>query len=271
MCLIYQRILVFFGLILRFKNDYIFDICHPSVYITTYMPYNNSFILEYSVLLTNLFIVGIVTEAITGTIAAGRKQMDLFGVVLIACITALGGGSVRDLVLNIHPLTWVAHPGYIAVTSTAAIITIVLMPSVLKMMRVFLFLDALGLAAFVIIGAQKAMALKLSFTIVIISGALTGICGGMLRDILCNDIPLVLRRELYAIIALLGAALYWVLIQQHINTRLSVLITLFAIFLTRVIAILFHIEMPKLNYLHDTPETQNTHVPSCKKKIASKN
>ncbi|KTD64357.1 trimeric intracellular cation channel family protein [Legionella spiritensis] len=199
-------------------------------------------------LLHYLFIVGICVEAITGAIAAGRKKMDFFGVILIACITALGGGTVRDTLFNTHPLTWVAHPEYLLYTSVFAILTIFVAGSLAKIMRLFLILDALGLSAFVIIGTQKMLDNGFSPSIAIISGTLTGICGGMLRDILCNDIPLVLRRELYAVIALLGSLLYIILDRFHVSTHLNIIIVLMAIFTSRVLAIFFHIEMPKFDY-----------------------
>lgn len=199
-------------------------------------------------LLHYLFIMGICVEAITGAIAAGRKKMDFFGVMLIACITALGGGTVRDALFNTHPLTWVAHPEYLLYTSACAFLTIFIAHSLVRIMKVFLILDALGLSAFVIIGTQKILASGLSPSIAIISGLITGICGGMLRDILCNDIPLVLRKELYAVIALAGALLFIILAHFHVTNELNVIITLIAIFSARLLAIFFHIEMPKFDY-----------------------
>ncbi len=195
-----------------------------------------------------LFIIGICVEAITGAIAAGRKKMDFFGVMLIACITALGGGTVRDVLFNTYPLTWVSHPDYLLYTSICAFLTIFIAHSLARIMKVFLILDALGLAAFVIIGTQKVLTHGMSASVAIISGMVTGICGGMLRDILCNDIPLVLRKELYAVIALAGALLYIILSQAHVPRGINVLITLMAIFTTRLLAIFFHIEMPKFDY-----------------------
>ena len=201
-------------------------------------------------LLHFLFLLGISVEAITGAIAAGRKKMDFFGVILIACITGLGGGSLRDVLLNTHPLTWVQHPYYLLITTTAAILTIILAPSVLRIMRLFLILDALGLATFVIIGTQKAVDFHLSMAVCIISGMITGISGGMLRDILCNDIPLVLRREVYAIIGLFGAMVYYLLNLTRLTHEIVVIVSIALIFTLRVLAILFKIEMPKFNYNH---------------------
>lgn len=198
-----------------------------------------------------LFILGISVEAITGAIAAGRKKMDFFGVLLIASITALGGGTVRDTLFNLHPLTWVANPEYLLITASFGVMTILLAPSIVRVMKLFLILDALGLATFAIIGAQKVLASGMPLSAAIIGGTITGVCGGMLRDILCNDIPLVLRKELYAVIAIAGASLYVFLMKMGVSQSINVFISISAIFLIRLWAILYHIEMPKFNYTSD--------------------
>lgn len=199
-------------------------------------------------LLHYLFLMGICVEAITGALAAGRKKMDFFGVMLIACITALGGGTVRDALFNTYPLTWVAHPEYLLYTSLCAFLTIFIAHSLIRIMKVFLILDALGLSAFVIIGTQKILSHGMQPSVAVIGGMLTGICGGMLRDILCNDIPLVLRKELYAVIALAGAVLYITLAHFNVSHNLNIIITLISIFIARILAIFFHIEIPVFDY-----------------------
>lgn len=198
-----------------------------------------------------LFILGICVEAITGAMAAGRKNMDFFGVIVIACITALGGGTVRDVLFASYPITWVEHPEYLAYTSISAFIAIQIGQALQRWKPLFLVLDALGLATFVIIGTQKTLTAGLPPSIAMISGMLTGVSGGMLRDILCNDIPLVLRRELYAVIALAGALIFVVLDTLHISNYLNSFITMSVIFLTRLLAIHFHIEIPKFKYRTD--------------------
>ncbi|WP_298622369.1 trimeric intracellular cation channel family protein [uncultured Legionella sp.] len=208
-------------------------------------------------LLHYLFLMGICVEAITGALAAGRKKMDFFGVMLIACITALGGGTVRDALFNTYPLTWVAHPEYLLYTSLCAFLTIFIAHSLVRIMKVFLILDALGLSAFVIIGTQKILSHGMSPSIAVISGMLTGICGGMLRDILCNDIPLVLRKELYAVIALAGAVLYITLAHFHVPHNLNIIITLISIFTARILAIFFHIEIPVFDYSESIKKRKN--------------
>ncbi|KTC92543.1 trimeric intracellular cation channel family protein [Fluoribacter dumoffii] len=199
-------------------------------------------------LLHYLFIIGICVEAVTGALAAGRKKMDFFGVMLIASIAALGGGTVRDTLFNTYPLTWVTHPEYLLYTSFCAFLTIFFAHSLIRILKLFLILDALGLSTFVIIGTQKALNHGLSPSIAIISGMITGICGGMLRDILCNDIPLVLRKELYAVIALAGALLFIALDYFHTPENINVIATFVSIFVVRLIAIFFHIEIPVFDY-----------------------
>ncbi len=195
-----------------------------------------------------LFIMGICVEAVTGAIAAGRKKMDFFGVMLIASITALGGGTVRDVLFNTHPLNWVAHPEYLLYTSACALLTIFIARSLVRIMKFFLVLDALGLSAFVILGTQKSLIYGMSPSIAVVGGMITGICGGMLRDILCNDIPLVLRKELYAVIALAGALLFITLNYFHVTSNLNILITLVTVFTARILAIFFHVEIPIFDY-----------------------
>ena len=199
-------------------------------------------------LLHYLFIMGICVEAITGALAAGRKKMDFFGVMLIATITALGGGTVRDVLFDTYPLTWVTHPEYLLYTSLLAFLSIFIAHSLVRIMKIFLILDALGLSTFVIIGTQKAIDHGMSASIAIISGMLTGICGGMLRDILCNDIPLVLRKELYAVIALAGSLLFIILAHFNVPHSLNILIALSVIFTARLLAIFFHIHIPVFDY-----------------------
>lgn len=199
-------------------------------------------------LLHYIFIMGICVEAVTGAIAAGRKQMDFFGVIVVACITGLGGGTVRDVLFDTQPLTWVAHPEYLLYTTLFALLTILIARYINRVMKMFLILDALGLSAFVIVGTQKLLSHGLPYSVAVIGGMITGICGGMIRDILCNDIPLVLRKEMYAVIALAGSLLYVTLQFFELALTLNVILTLIFIFSLRLLAIFFHIEVPKFDY-----------------------
>ncbi|MFA5610887.1 MAG: trimeric intracellular cation channel family protein, partial [Alcaligenes sp.] len=138
-------------------------------------------------LLLVLYIIAITAEAMTAALAAGRRDMDWVGVCTIACVTALGGGSVRDVLLGHYPLTWVQHPEYLWITAGAAILTALIAPIMRRLHSLFLLLDAMGLVVFTVIGCQIALEMKLPITVVLLSGMITGCAGGVLRDILCND------------------------------------------------------------------------------------
>src|SRR5690606_5944455 len=141
------------------------------------------------------------------------------GVSIIACVTALGGGTLRDVVLGHYPVTWVLHPEYLWITAAAALLTALVAPVMRYLRRVFLLLDALGLVVFTVIGCQVALGLELPTTVVLISGMITGCAGGILRDVLCNDIPLLLRKELYASVSVLTGALF--IGAQHFGLHLN--------------------------------------------------
>ena len=153
-------------------------------------------------LLHILYLVGITAEAMTGALAAGRRRMDTFGVIIIATATAIGGGSVRDILLGHYPLGWVKHPEYLVLTTFAALVTIFIAPLMRHLRSLFLVLDALGLVAFTLIGCMTALEMGQSFLVASISGVITGVFGGILRD--KDDpgtlIPVIHTAEAHALI-----------------------------------------------------------------------
>lgn len=199
-------------------------------------------------LLHYLFILGITVEAMTGALSAGRKDMDIMGAVIIAVVTALGGGTVRDILIGHYPLTWIQYPNYLLITVVAALITIYFCHWIRKLAKVFLILDALGLATFAVIGAKIALSLHLHPLIVIVIAMINGISGGMLRDILCNDVPLVLRSELYAVVTIFAAVTYMLLKSWYPTTFGIEFITIGLAFMLRLIAIYYHLQIPKFSY-----------------------
>ena len=148
--------------------------------------------------------------AITGVLAARGKRLDLFGVVVLALVTAVGGGTLRDLLLDIVPVFWVADPNYILTATGMALVTFLVARVRELPGQVLLVADAFGLALFTVIGVEKSLAVDAPNTVAVVLGVLTGVAGGMLRDVLTGEIPLVFRKEiyLYATASFCGAALF---------------------------------------------------------------
>lgn len=195
-----------------------------------------------------MYLIAITAEAMTAALAAGRRDMDWIGVCIIACITALGGGSVRDVLLGHYPLTWVKHPEYLWMTAGAAIITALIAPVMRRLHSLFLLLDAMGLVVFTVIGCQIGMEMELPITIVLLSGMITGCAGGVLRDVLCNDIPLLLRKEMYASVSMLTGALYLGALHLELNENLAVLGPMAIGLCFRMLALRYNWQMPRFVY-----------------------
>ncbi|WP_394241725.1 trimeric intracellular cation channel family protein [Vibrio astriarenae] len=204
-------------------------------------------------LLSILYVIGITAEAMTGALSAGRKKMDWFGVMLVASATAIGGGTVRDILLGHYPLTWVANPEYLAITCLAGLLTTGLAHWVIKFKGVFIRLDAIGLIAFSIIGTRVALNLGLHPSICMVSALVTGVFGGLLRDLICRQTPLVLHKKLYASVAFAASGLYLVLLAFEISEPAATIVTLTSGYLLRMSAVRFGWHLPSFHLESDEP------------------
>ncbi|KPQ26894.1 MAG: putative membrane protein [Marinobacter excellens HL-55] len=199
-------------------------------------------------MLTLIYMVAITAEAMSGALTAGRRNMDIFGVAVIAFLTALGGGTVRDILLGNFPVTWTQHPRYIYMTIAGGLITIVIARFMRHLHQLFLVLDAIGLVAFTVIGCNVALTLGYDTVVVVMSGITTGIFGGILRDIMCNRTPQVLRHELYASVSLVVALLYLALLHQGVDQNITLLAAFSLGLLLRMAAIRWKLSLPVFSY-----------------------
>lgn len=203
-------------------------------------------------MLTVLYVLGLTAESMTAALAAGRQRMDMFGVMLIASVTAFGGGTVRDLLLGHYPLRWVNEPIFLAIVLVAALVTVLASFLMDYFRTIFLVLDAVGLSTFAILGAQVALEMGHSPLIVVVSSVVTGVFGGVLRDVLCDRVPLVFNEELYASIAILVAVMYMSMLHfdldQTIGSQFVIVICLFFAFGLRLLAIFYRISLPVFEY-----------------------
>ncbi len=190
-----------------------------------------------------LDLLGTVVFAMTGLLAASRKQLDLFGAVVIAMVTAVGGGTLRDLILD-QPVFWITQNIYLYVVVISALFLFFYARFKTIPITLLVYLDALGLAVFSVIGAQKAMALGLSDPIVIMTGVMTGVVGGVIRDVLMGEVPLIFRKEIYATASFVGISLLLVLVDLNIPIDMAIIASIGVIFIFRVWAILFNIGLP---------------------------
>lgn len=159
-------------------------------------------------LIHTLDLLGVAVFAASGALLAGRKRLDLFGVVVIALVTAVGGGTLRDLLLGAAPVFWVRHPIYVLVALLAVVAVFVGARWFGRRRGSLLVADACGLALFSVLGAREALRADVSPTIAVVMGVMTGVAGGLMRDVLCGEIPLILRQEVYATAALAAAGVF---------------------------------------------------------------
>lgn len=195
-----------------------------------------------------IYLVAITAEAMSGALAAGRRDMDIFGVAVIAFVTALGGGTLRDMVLGHYPIGWTQHPEYVYLVISAGLLTTLVARYMHRLQRVFLVLDAMGLIAFSLIGCNVALELGYPPVVVVMSGMLTGISGGILRDVLCNQVPVVFRRELYASVSLAVCLLFLALQRFGVGSDLGIALCFASGLALRLLAIRFHWRLPVFSY-----------------------
>lgn len=200
-------------------------------------------------------LFGVAVFAITGALMAGRKSMDLFGVLVIAIVTSLGGGTLRDVILDHHPVSWIRNDLYILVATLAAIGTVLWVRFTQPINeRGLLIADAFGLAVFTVLGTQVALAENVPVSAAVIMGVMTGVAGGVMRDIICNEIPLIFHKEIYATACIAGALIYIGLLQFGLAEGVASGLAMLAVLNIRLAAIRWHLELPRFHLLDREPK-----------------
>ncbi|WP_201527599.1 trimeric intracellular cation channel family protein [Psychrobacter frigidicola] len=205
----------------------------------------NDFIFP-DVLLYILDMIGIMACAIAGTLLAQHKGFDVAGCILVAMVNAIGGGTLRDMALDRHPLFWMTDLNYLIVITVTSLVLQIFVHLYDKIDNALKLFDAIGLAAFSVIGFNVALGQDMLPVIAIMMGVWTAIIGGLLRDIICNEIPLLLRREIYITASVAGSVTYLLLEHWGMPARLNEFIMLGVIFAVRMLALRFDWHLPSI-------------------------
>lgn len=192
-----------------------------------------------------LDILGTMAFAISGVLTALNKRMDPFGVFVIAFVTAVGGGTLRDMLIGRTPVGWMQDLTYVYAITTGFLLAIVFRKK-LDRLRVSLFLfDTIGMGVFTLVGLEKGIAINLHPVICVALGTMTACFGGVIRDILCNEIPVIFRKEIYATICITGGIVFF-LLRGWVNEDLLYLATSGVIITIRLLAVHFKWSLPAL-------------------------
>lgn len=181
--------------------------------------------------------IGVTVFAISGALAAVEKKLDIFGISAVAFITALGGGTLRDLLIGSTPVGWMNDLRYLIMIVVGILISIIFRKHVQKLRKTFFLFDTIGIAVFTVLGLQKALALDIHPLIAVLMGLISAVFGGVARDVICNEIPLIFRKEIYALACLLGGFVFIFIRYLEVGSTLNILITITFIFIFRLLAV----------------------------------
>jgi uncharacterized membrane protein YeiH len=188
-------------------------------------------------------LVGVFAFAVSGALTASRQGMDLFGVLVVAAVTAIGGGTVRDVLLD-RPVFWLTDTAYLYFIAAAAVCTLVYACFRRLPHGALLVADAFGLSVFAVLGVRAGLGAGVSPLIAVIMGVITGVVGGVVRDVLCREIPLILRREIYATAAIAGASTYVVLVAWVGQDAITLMASIAVALLLRLSAVRLDLNLP---------------------------
>ncbi len=193
-----------------------------------------------------LDILGTFAFAVSGALVASDKKFDLFGVVIIAFVTAVGGGMLRDLLIDVHPINWIGDLNYLYTIFLAVIFTFLFKSKIAHLSKTMFLFDTVGLSVFTLLGLEKGLSFNLNPIIALIMGMISAAFGGVLRDVLTNKIPLIFEKEIYASACLVGGISYLLLTYFNMTENIIFIFSASIIVIIRVIAVKFKLQLPKI-------------------------
>jgi len=192
-------------------------------------------------------LLGTMVFAISGSSAAAEKKLDLFGVIFTGFVTAIGGGSLRDIFLNTRPV-WINDGNYLLAIITGVVIFIIFRKQMMHLYHTLFLFDAIGIGFFTIVGLQKSLAFESHPAAAVVLGMFSAVMGGVTRDTLMNETPLIFRKEIYATACLCGAGTYLLLESLNINNLFNILISVGIVVFIRVISVKYKLTLPSLSH-----------------------
>ncbi|MBR9726624.1 trimeric intracellular cation channel family protein [Shewanella intestini] len=190
-------------------------------------------------------LCGTAVFALSGALAAGKHRMDPFGVIVLAAVTAVGGGTIRDAITGATPVFWITDPNYVTVTLITVLACLIFIRKPYRLSNLVLpTADAFGLALFTVIGAEKALSLGLSGMSAVIMGLITGVGGGIIRDLLCRQVPMILRTEVYATASIVGGICFTLCLHTGIESITAMLLAMLSTLIIRLSAIRWQLSLP---------------------------
>lgn len=188
--------------------------------------------------------IGTFAFAISGALKAARKKFDLFGAIFLGFVTAIGGGTLRDIMLGV-PVAWLHNITYFWVILVAVIVTFLFRNTIERYSKTLFLFDTIGISVFTIIGMQKGLNLDIHPILAVMMGILTAVFGGIIRDIMCADIPLIFQKEIYATACLLGGLVYWILLWLSCPDFIAIIIATTIIIAVRTLSVRKNWSLPK--------------------------
>lgn len=190
--------------------------------------------------------IGTFVFAISGTLTAAEKRLDFFGATVIGFVTAIGGGTLRDMMLGDTPVAWMQNNNYFWVIIAGVVVTILFRKHVMQLKRTLFLFDTIGIATFTLLGLKKALLFHIDPAMAVLMGLSSAVVGGVIRDTLCNEVPLIFHREIYATACIAGALVYLLLSHLGVPEIICETSTVVAIILIRLVAIRFNVALPRL-------------------------